>query len=71
MQRSPRLSGDERQVLSLAAEGLTHREVAYRLNVPLERVRECLSSACTALGARSKLEAIVLASRLGEIDLSP
>jgi len=66
-QRSRRLSAHESQVLSLAAEGLSGERVAEHLGWPLERVWDCLIGACTALGARSKLEAIVLACRRGEL----
>jgi len=66
-QRSRRLNARECQVLSLAAEGLSGKEVGEHLGWPLERVWDCLIDAYTALGARSKLEAIVLAYRRGEL----
>jgi DNA-binding NarL/FixJ family response regulator len=66
-QRSRRLHAREYHVLSLTAEGLSGKEVAGRLGWPLECVWDCLIDAYTALGARSKLEAIVLAYRRGEL----
>ena len=66
-QRSRRLNACEYQVLSLAAEGLSGKEVAEHLGWPLARVWDRLIGAYTALGARSKLEAIVLACRRGEL----
>jgi len=66
-QRSRRLNAREHQVLSLAAEGLSDTAVSEHLGWPLERIWDCLIGAYTALGARSKLEAIVLAYRRGEL----
>ena len=65
--RSRRLSAGESRVLSLAAEGLTGRAVAEQLGWPVERVWDCLVGVFEALGARSRLEAIVLAYRRGEL----
>ena len=65
--RSRKLSAGECQVLSLAAEGLAGRAVAERLGWPLDRVWDCLIGAVEAIGARSKLEAIVLAYRRAEL----
>ena len=61
------LSGDERQVLSLSAEGLSSREVGERLGWPPEGVWDCLIGAFMALGAHSKLEGIILAHHRGEL----
>jgi DNA-binding NarL/FixJ family response regulator len=66
-QRSRKLNARECHVLSLAAEGLSGKAVGEHLGWPLERVWDCLIGAYTALGARSKLEAIVLAYRRGEL----
>ena len=53
-----------RQVIELSATGLTTPEVAERLGVPREEVRERIREAIVTLGARSKLEAVVIALRL-------
>ena len=65
--RSRDLVAGESRVLSLSAEGLTGREVAEQLGWPAERVWDCLVGAIEALGARSKLEAIVLACQRGTL----
>jgi DNA-binding NarL/FixJ family response regulator len=56
------------RTLELVARGLTTDEAAARLEVSPGVVRRHLASAIVALGARSKLEAIVAALRLGLID---
>jgi hypothetical protein len=66
-QRSRRRNAREYQVLSLAAEGLPGMAVADHLGWPLGRVWDCLIGAFVAFEARSKLEAIVLAYRRGEL----
>lgn len=60
-----------RRVLELAARGLTTAEIADRLDVRPEQVRERLGQAMAALGASSKLEAIIIAMRAGLITLVP
>jgi len=64
-----RLNARERAVLSASAAGLVVAEVATALDLTPEAVRDALASAITKLGARSKLEAIIIAARRGEIDL--
>ena len=54
-------------MLCLSAQGLAVRDIATRLAWPRERVHECLTGALVALGASSKLEAIILAYRRGEL----
>jgi DNA-binding CsgD family transcriptional regulator len=56
------------RVLAWRARGLTTREVAARLDTTPERVRAELAEAMARLGARSPLEAVVLAIRRGLID---
>jgi DNA-binding CsgD family transcriptional regulator len=63
------ISADERAVLAASGSGLSATEVAERLGYPPERVRHHLASAMTKLGARSKLEAVIIALRNGMIDL--
>ena len=64
-----RLRPRERAVLQLCAEGLSIAEIAEQLDLPLEGAREALQGAIAALGAASKLEAIIAAARLGLIRL--
>lgn len=59
----------ERLVLRLSAAGLTAAEVAVQLGIAPDDVRRHLKGAILALGARSKLEAVVLAIREGLIEL--
>ena len=68
--RSLPLIMEERRVLSLAARGLSVIDVAEAMGISSEVVRIWLASAMDKLGARSKLEAVIIAARRGEIDLS-
>jgi DNA-binding CsgD family transcriptional regulator len=63
------ISAEERTVLAASATGRSVAEVAELLGQPPEVVRRQLASAITKLGARSKLEAVVLALRRGLIIL--
>jgi two-component system response regulator DesR len=65
------LTVEERRVLSLSARGLSVIEVAGALGTRAAVVHVWLASAMEKLGARSKLEAIIIAARRGEIDPSP
>ena len=67
--RTPVLTELDRLVLRLSATGLATAEVADRLGISPDEVRRHLGAAIAALGASSKLEAIVLAVRRGLIDL--
>ena len=60
----------ERRVLRLSATGLLTDEVAEHLGIGVDEVRLHLGGAMVALGARSKLEAVVLALRAGLLDLA-
>ena len=64
------LGATAREVLELAATGMTTDEIAAYLGMSPDEVRHHTSRAITALGARSKLDAVVLALRLGLIDLA-
>ena len=59
----------ERLVLRLSVTGLLTHEVADHLGTSPDEVRRHVAGALAALGARSKLEAVVLALRLGLIEL--
>jgi DNA-binding NarL/FixJ family response regulator len=67
----PTLEPPERRVLELIAEGLSNREIAERLGVPVEAVRASFGAIFAKLGASSKLEALLIAIRLGLIRLPP
>jgi two-component system nitrate/nitrite response regulator NarL len=63
------LTAQERAVLAASAKGLGVIEVAQSLDLSPEAVRAAIASAAEKLGARSKLEAVVIALRTGLIDL--
>ena len=57
--------------MSLSARGLSVTEVADAMSTRPPVVRAWLASAIDKLGARSKLEAVHIAARRGEIDPAP
>jgi DNA-binding NarL/FixJ family response regulator len=61
----------ERRILELIAEGLSTREIAEQLGVPLEAVRASLDAIFARLGVGSKLEALIVAFRRGLIRPPP
>ena len=63
------LTSEERRALELSAEGLAVPEVADAMGVSTPEVREWLAAAIGKLGARSKLEAVVIAARRGYLNL--
>jgi DNA-binding NarL/FixJ family response regulator len=67
-QQTIHLTSEERQVLALAATGRMVVEVAEYLGQSPETIRHTLASAIHNLGARSKIEAVLLALRHGLIE---
>ena len=63
------LSERQRAALTLSAAGLTSAEVADVLGISVAEIRAHLSSAIAVLGARSKLEAVIVALRSGLIEV--
>ncbi|MEI2703147.1 MAG: helix-turn-helix transcriptional regulator [Baekduia sp.] len=63
------LSPREREVLELAARGLTADGVAVELILSVETVRTHTRNAIKKLGARNRLHAVVIALRAGVISL--
>ncbi len=61
------LTNRERDVLILAARGLTNREIADSLCISIGSVRIFLYRACTKLGAHKRADAVLLALKQGEI----
>jgi DNA-binding NarL/FixJ family response regulator len=57
----------ESQVLGLAAQGLTNKEIAYRLGVSERTVQFHLNSIFNKTAAQSRTEAVALALRNGWI----
>jgi DNA-binding NarL/FixJ family response regulator len=64
-----RLSPREREVLFLLATGLNNDEVAVELGLSPQTTKTQLKNAMRKLGARSRLEAVTIASAEGEITL--
>ena len=65
--KPPSLTPRELQVLQLAAEGLTNKEIASRLNIWLQTVKSHLHTVYTRLGVRTRRIAVAKALRLGMI----
>jgi len=63
------LTTREREVLTLLARGYTGEEVARQLQVSGETVRAHVRNSVTKLHARTRLHAVVLALKRGEITL--
>ena len=66
---STTLTEGERRALGLSARGLLVAEVAEAMCASPDTVRVWLASAITKLGARSKLQAIIVALRRGLIEI--
>ena len=63
------LSYRERDILTLAARGLSNQRIAAKLGISSLTVRCTLHHACTKLGSRSRLEAVYTAVIQGHIAL--
>jgi two-component system nitrate/nitrite response regulator NarL len=65
------LTERQRQVLQLASEGLSHREIAVELGVAYQTVKNHMTAIFDKLNLerRSLLRAIVVAYQRGEISL--
>jgi DNA-binding NarL/FixJ family response regulator len=63
------LSPREREVLSLLAEGLTGEDIARRLHLSSETIRTHVRNAMEKLEAHTRVHALALALRQGEIAL--
>ena len=64
-----RLSPREREVLFLLATGMNNDEVAVELGLSPQTTKTQLKTAMRKLGARSRVEAVTIASAEGEITL--
>jgi len=65
---TPALPPRERQVLQAFAAGMTTEEVADALTITVQTVRTHSKNIIAKLGARSKLDAVMIALRRGLID---
>ncbi len=61
------LTTREKEVLQLVAEGLTNKAVAQKLHISDHTVKFHVNAIMTKLGAQSRTEAVVRATRLGLI----
>lgn len=64
----PELTARQHEVLSLLGEGLGTREIARDLGVSEETARNHIRALLRALGARSRLQAVITAYRFGLLD---
>lgn len=67
---SPLLSKREREVLDLLARGTIDKDVAERLGISLGTVRVYRKRMQEKLGVRGSVQCLLVAWRLGEIDLT-
>ena len=61
------LTPRELEVLGLLAEGLANKAIAYRLDISEHTVKFHVNSILSKLGAQSRTEAVIYATRLGLI----
>jgi DNA-binding NarL/FixJ family response regulator len=59
----------EREVLALVAEGLANKMIARKLGITEHTVKFHLNAILTKLGAQSRTEAVVKATRMGLLAL--
>jgi DNA-binding NarL/FixJ family response regulator len=64
---SGRLTEREAQVLRLMAEGLTNAEIASQLHVSVETVKTHVGNVLSKLGARDRIQAVIMAYESGFI----
>ena len=55
----------QRQILTLAGQGLTNREISERINIPVRAVRSNQSAALKKLGVKNRLAAVLAFKRSG------
>ncbi len=63
-ERLERLSGQERRILELIAEGLTNRQIAERIHLAEKTVKNYVSNLLTKLGMERRTQAAVYAAGL-------
>ncbi|MGZ4777005.1 MAG: response regulator [Oryzihumus sp.] len=68
-QPAPRLTTREQEVLALIGKGKNARAVSRELNISTHTCRGYIRSVLAKLGAHSQLEAVVIASRLGLLQI--
>ncbi|HEX5322515.1 MAG TPA: response regulator transcription factor [Capsulimonadaceae bacterium] len=63
------LTGREREVLQLMAQGLANKQIGARLSISLHTVKFHVASILAKLGASSRTEAVTLGARQGHVVL--
>ena len=63
-ERLASLTGQERKVLALIAEGLTNRQIGERLHLAEKTVKNYVSNMLTKLGMERRTQAAVYAAQL-------
>jgi DNA-binding NarL/FixJ family response regulator len=63
------LTGREREVLQLMAQGLANKQIAARLSISLHTVKFHVASILAKLGASSRTEAVSIGARHGQVVL--
>ena len=64
-----RLSPQQRQLIALIRDGFSNRDIAERLGLKLQTVKNGIKEAMYKLGATNRVHAMVQAIRRGEIEL--
>jgi DNA-binding CsgD family transcriptional regulator len=67
LERAPRLSRRERETLALLAAGYSTTQMAEQMSIATETVRNHVKGVLRSLGARSRVEAVAKARRMGLI----
>lgn len=62
-----KLSTRQIDCLKLVAEGLSSQEIARKLSLSPRTVDDYIASGCARLGVRTRVQAVVIAVRLGFI----
>jgi len=63
------ITGRERQVLSLVAEGNSNKQISAQLGISERTVKNHLTTTMTKLRASDRTHAVVTAVRLGWLDI--
>jgi DNA-binding NarL/FixJ family response regulator len=66
-----RLTPREKEILQGLGQGLNNNEIARRMGVAVDTERNYMATLMTKLGAHTRLQALVNASRHGLVDLGP
>lgn len=65
-----RLTKREMEVLTALSEGMSNKEIASHMHISVETERSHMVNILTKLGARSRLQALVIAARYGIVGLN-